>query len=210
MALTISSPNTDRSLLTIAERRAAAGLAAGDTSKDAILNPLGNYVDAMITKACRVAQAGVIPPTLRLESVVETFQFKAAQNGLFLARRPIVEVTAVTEAGSELAADDWDVDGQGLYRMAGSERTTWSIGETSVSYSAGFSTVPDDLKYAAIKFMQAELYTSGRDPLLKSISIPDVISKEFWVDPSKTEVVPAEVISILDQGGYINKWDWMR
>jgi len=210
VALTISSPNTDRSLLTAAERRAAAGLAASDTSKDAVLVPLANYVDAMITKACNVAAAGAIPPTLRLESVVETFDFKSAQNGLFLARQPVTEVTAVTEAGSELSSGDWELEGRGLYRSTGSERMTWSVGQVSVSYSAGYSTVPYDLKYAAIKFMQAELNTAGRDPLLRRVSIPDVIDKEFWVDPTKSEIVPAEVLSILERGGFINKWDWMR
>lgn len=210
MALTISSPNTDRSLLTLAERRAAAGLSAGDNSKDVILNPLGNYVDAMITKACRVPVSGVIPPTLRLETVAETFQFKSCQSGLFLGRKPVVAVTAVTEDGTALTSDEWDLDGQQLYRASGDARTYWGIGETAVTYSAGYSTVPDDLRYAAIKFMQAELHTSGRDPLLKRIVLPDVIEKEFWVDPSKTDVVPAEVMSILDIGGYINKWDWMR
>lgn len=197
-------------MLTLAERRAAAGLAVGDNSKDAILNPLGNYVDAMITKACKVEASGVIPPTLRLESVVEAFQFKSAQNGLFLARTPVVAVTAVTEAGSELSSDDWELDGRGLYRSTGSERTTWSVGDVSVSYSAGFATVPDDLKYAAIKFMQAELSQGSRDPLLKRKKIEGVSEYEYWVDPTKDSVIPADVMDILDRGGLINKWDWMR
>lgn len=210
MSLSIPSPNTDRSLLTTAERRGAAGLASTDSSKDAMLNALGGYVDSMITKACNVASVAAIPPTLRLESVVETFSFKSCQNGLFLARVPVVEITAVTEAGSELAEDDWRLEGRGLYRVAGSADTNWSVGETVVSYDAGWATVPDDLKYAAIKFMQAELNTAGRDPLLRRVSIPDVIEKEFWVDPTKSEIVPAEVLSILERGGFINKWDWMR
>lgn len=210
MALTISSPNTDRSLLTVAERRAAAGLSSNDNSKDAELNALGGYVDAVITKACNVAQAGAIPPTLRLESVVESFEFKSLQSGLFLARKPVVEVTAVTEAGSALAADGWELDGQALYRVSGSARTEWGIGEAAVTYSAGYATVPDDLKYAAIKFMQAELVSKGRDPMLRRYSIPDVIEQEFWVDPTKDDIVPAEVMAILTRGGFVNKWPWMR
>ena len=210
MALTIPTPNTDRSLLTLAERRAAAGLAAGDNSRDAILNPLAGYVDAMITKACRVAASGVIPPTLRLETVVETFEFKSCQNGLFLGRKPVVEVTAVTEAGSALTSDEWDLDGQALYRASGDARTYWGMGDISVTYSAGYATVPDDLKYAAIKFMQAELSQGSRDPLLKRKKIEGVSEYEYWVDPTKDSVVPADVMDILDRGGFINKWDWLR
>lgn len=208
--LTIATPNTDRSLLSTAERRAAVGLSSDDSSKDALLAPLGGYVDALITKACKVAQAGVIPPTLRLETVVETFQFKSAQSGLFLSRRPVVEVTAVTESSSALASDGWEIDGQALYRSSGSARVDWGTGATSVTYSAGYATLPSDLKYAAIKFMQAEWQTSGRDPLLRRKSIEGVSEYEWWVDPTKDSVIPADVLDILERGGFINKWSWMR
>jgi hypothetical protein len=106
--LTISSPNTDRSLLTLAELRAAAG--ATDGSQDAVLTPLGNYVAAMITKACNVARAGAIPPTLRLETVSETFRLKSQQSSLVLARRPVVSFTSVTISSSESDTSDYEYD----------------------------------------------------------------------------------------------------
>lgn len=208
--LTIPSPNTDRSLLTLAERRASVGLAEGDSSRDDELTAMGHYVDAMITSACGVVKSGAIPPTLRLETVIETYQFKSWQTGLILSRMPVVEVTAVTEAESGLAADDWDLDGQTLYRFNGSARANWAVGETSVTYSAGWAVVPYDLKYAAIKFMKIEDTSGTRDPLLRRIVLPDVIEKEYWVDPTKDQIVPAEVMSILEHGGYINKFPWMR
>lgn len=68
--LSIPSPNTDRSLLTRAQLRAAVGVEDG--SKDAALIDLGNYVAVVTAQACRVATAAGIPPTLRLETVVET------------------------------------------------------------------------------------------------------------------------------------------
>ena len=210
MALTIDSPNADRALLTLAERRVAAGLSASDNSKDAELNALGAYVDAMITKACNVAQAGVIPPTLRLETVTETFAFKSRQNGLFLARKPVVAVASVTEAGYALADDDWELDGQGLYRVSGSVRTMWSCGAVEVTYSAGYDVVPDDLKYASIRFIQAERAQGARDPLLKRVRIEGVSEREYWVDPTKDSVVPADVMDILERGGFVTKWGWLR
>lgn len=208
--LTIPSPNTDRSLLTLAERRASVGLAVDDSSRDTELTSMGHYVDAMITQACGVVKSGAIPPTLRLETVVETYNFKSTQDGLVLSRMPVVEVTAVTEATSGLDTVDWDLDGQSLFRFNGTARTTWAIGEVEVTYSAGYEVVPYDLKYAAIKFMQAENSQGSRDPLLKRIVLPDVIEKEYWVDPTKDQIVPAEVLSILERGGYINKFAWMR
>src|SRR3954471_20044209 len=109
--LTIASPNTDRSLLTLEEIRVAAGLAPTDNSKDATLVPLGAYVSASITSACKVAKSGVIPPTLRLETVTETFLFKSLQRSLVLARRAVTAITSVTENNSVLSTDDYTIDG---------------------------------------------------------------------------------------------------
>lgn len=208
--LIIASPNTDRSLLTIAELRVAAGLQSTDGSQDAKLQTLGNYVAAAITQACSVAKAGVVPPTLRQETVTETFRFKSRQGGVFLARKPIVEVLSVNESGSAIAESDYEIDGQGVYRISGECRTCWACGEIIVEYTAGYAIVPDDLKWAASKFVQAELAQGARDPLLKSVSIEGVSTREYWVDPTKDSVVPGEVMDILERGGYVTKWGWLR
>jgi hypothetical protein len=207
MTLTIVTPNTDRSLLTLGERRAAAGVSDG--SRDAELTALGNYVDAMITKACQVARAGAAPPTLRLESVSETYRLKSTQTCLIVARFPVVEFGDVVENDTVLADAEYEIDGRCIYRISNGARTCWPCGAVVVPYSAGYAVVPADLKYAAMKFMQGELSRGSRDPLLRSVSIPDVISKDYWVDPGKDTVVPADVLTLLDDGGYINKWGWM-
>ena len=85
--LSIPSPNTDRSLLTRAQLRAAVGVEDG--SKDAALIDLGNYVAVLIAQACRVATAAGIPPTLRLETIVETIVLGTCSEWLDLARRPV-------------------------------------------------------------------------------------------------------------------------
>lgn len=202
--LTIPSPNTDRSLLTLAELRAAAGVM--DNSKDSVLVPLGNYVSAMITSACKVARSGAIPPTLRLEDVEETFRLKSEQQSLVLARRPVTGIDTVVISDSEQGADDYEYEAASglLYRLCGGGRTCWPCGETVVSYSAGYATVPDDLKYAAIRFVQAETTNAGRDPYLKRLRIEGLSEREWWVEPSKETVVPADVMSILVAGGYVN------
>lgn len=206
----ITYPNEERSLLSAEELRSAAGLATSDTSRDATLTPLGNYVAAAITKACGVARAGIIPPTLREEEVTETFRLKSKQNTLVLARRPVVSVNLVTESLSALEEGEgfeFDAAAGLLYRLSSStQRGQWSCGDIVVDYRAGWATVPDDLKYAAIKFVQAELSQGSRDPLLKSIRIEGVSERTFWVDPTKDDIVPAEVMSLLRQGGYVNEW----
>lgn len=212
--LTIASPNTDRSLLTLAELRAAAGVSDG--SKDATLVPLGAYVSASITSACKVKKSGVVPPTLRLETVTETFLFKSLQRSLVLARRPVVSVTSVTQTESLLSDTEYTLDAAAgiLYRsnaagyyytMPNGPYGWWPCGNTVVEYTAGYATVPDDLKYAAIKFVQAELTTGSRDPNLKRLRIEGVSEREWWVsDKPATTSVPPEVMDILLRGGYVN------
>lgn len=206
--LTIAAPNTDRSLLTLPELRSAVGVS--DTSRDTELSALGGYIAAAITRACKVATAGATPPTLRLETVTETFRPTIGQAALFLARKPVVSITSASEDGSSLTSDEYENDGHGLYRLTSDERLDWVAGQHVIEYSAGWATVPDDLKFAAIRFVQAEWQQGSRDPLLKRIHIEGVSEREYWVDPTKDSVVPAEVMDILDRGGYINKLGWMR
>jgi len=42
--------------------------------------------------------------------------------------------------------------------------------------------------------------------LLRSETIPGVITQEWWVDPTKDSVVPGEVLDILQRGGYMKLW----
>jgi hypothetical protein len=201
--LTISSPNTDRSLLTLAELRAAAGVSDG--SQDATLVPLGNYISALITKACKVAKAGAIPPTLRLETVTETFKLKSEQPSIVLARRPIVEVTSATFSDDSV---DYEVDAAAgvIRQVSGDAFINWGIGPVSVTYSAGWATVPDDLKYAAIRFVKSEISVANRDPTLKRLRIEGVSEREWWIpdNPQNDSVVPPDVMDILIRGGYVN------
>jgi hypothetical protein len=225
--LTIATPNTDRSLLTLDERKSALGIDAADTSKDTAITALGGYVDATITRACKVTVAADIPPNLRLEPVTETFRVMTRTEAVFLSRRPIVEVATVSEGGLVLVADaDYEIDGQGIYRLRSGSRSYWggdafvtygsrlgvALATVVVDYAGGWDVVPEDLKYAAIKFTQAEWNGGGqpRDPWLKSVRIEGVSQRDYWVDPTVDSVIPADVMDILAAGGYVNNWAWMK
>ena len=202
--LTVTTAAIDLTLLTQAERRAAVGVA--DASKDAELATLEARVAALIVAACNVARGGVTPSTLRLETLTETFRLKSSQGYLQLSRRPIVSITSVTEDDDALVAADYEIDGYQLRRIDTDEPSNWPTAKTVVVYTAGWSTVPETLKSAAVKFMQAEWQQGDRDPMLKSKSIEGVSSYEWWVDPTKDSVVPADVMDILQRGGYMNTW----
>lgn len=206
--LTVTSAAGDLSLLTIAELRAAAGVA--DKSMDDTLKTLGERVASAIAAACRVAKGGTTPPTLRQETLTETFRLKSPHCELVLARRPIVSITSIVEDDETLDADDYEIEASaGMLRRLDDIGcpTTWSYrSKITVVYAAGWATVPADLKFAAAKFVQALTQEGDRDPLLKSESIDGVGSFEWWVDPTRSSVVPADVMDILDRGGYVNRW----
>lgn len=220
--LRIPSPNTDRSLLTIDELRAAAGVA--DSSRDIELQVLGDATAALITSACQVRKVGAIPPTLRQEAVVETwYQIPYEHRGgaalypsltggaaLYPSRTPIVSIQSVTIGGAAIASSGYEIDGQAIYRLSGNFRIGWSNAPVVVAYTAGYAVVPADLKWAARKFVQAAMLDDGRDPLLKRKVTVGVSEYEWWVDPTKDSVVPGEVMDILVRGGYANRWGYFR
>lgn len=219
--ITIPSPNTDRSLLSITELRAAAGVTDG--SQDATLTLMGNYISAVITRACKVVVAEEIPPTLRLESVVETIRPRSHRPGIgnlasfSLARGPVVAVTSLVENDVTLTeGTDFELEGRIVWRISANARTWWwygSIPEANrkivIDYSAGWAIVPDDLKYAAIRMVRTEVQRSERDPNLKMRRIEGVSEHQWWVDPTIDTVIPPDVQDILERGDYVNRWSWM-
>lgn len=207
--LTIVTAATDRSLLTIEELRSAAGVT--DTSEDAALTALGGYISALIAAACNVEAAGTTPPTLRLETVRQTYRHTQSDTPTIvtLSRSPVVSVTSVTVNDTVLDAANYELDGQRLHRLSGNYIRRWEAGEVVADYSAGWATVPDDLKYAAIKFVQAERAIGGRDPYLKARTIPGVLEQQWWVDPNRSSSIPPDVYNILCLGGYTREWGWL-
>lgn len=211
--ITIPSPNVDRSLLTIAELRSAVG--ATDDSQDASLQILGDAISAIITSACGIVVAGAIPPTLRLESIVETVRPRHRLESFSLSRGPVVEITSLTEDGAELSASDYELDGRTVYRIVASHRHFWSFrphfaaSAIVVHYDAGYDTVPADLKFAALKMVKEQISIGDRDPTLKSLRIEGVSERQWWVNPPTDSLIPADIYDLLERGGYINKFAWM-
>lgn len=122
---------------------------------------------------------------------------------LVLSRRPIVSVVSVTENDTALATDDYEIEVASgmLRRLSSGTETCWPCGKIVVVYTAGWATVPDDLKLAASR-MAAHLWTEHDDPYLKRESIPGVIDREWWVEASSGLAIPREVTELL--GPYIN------
>jgi len=200
----VTAVNSDRALLTDAELIAAIGgvQIAGDA-----LTALSGRVTASIVRACRVAAAGTVPPTLRREAVSDTYRLKSEQVALVLSRRFAVLVASIVVNGDALVATDYEIDTSAgvLRRLCGEREVCWPCGKIVVSYEAGFETVPDDLKLAAVK-LAGVLYSEGKkvDPGLKRERIDGLIEREWWVGPASDPAIPAEVMDLLRP--YVSHW----
>jgi len=201
---TVTTAATDTALLTAAEARAAIG---GATASETQITALIARVSAAIVRECKVASSGATPPTLRLETITETFRLKSRQDNLVLARRPVIAITSVVEDDVTLEADEYEIDTSPgiLYRLSEDVRIRWADCKIVVVFSSGWETVPDDLKLAAVK-LAGILWSEGErvDPNLKKESIPGVIDREYWVAPSGDTLIPQEVLDLL--GPYMNHW----
>lgn len=174
--LQVITPATDVSLLTAAELRAAAGLAADNTTKDTQLAALGlEAAEWVAADILDIRSAAGRAPTVVAEAVRETFAPAWRGYELILARRFISEVT-VTENGIALVEDtDFTVhDDRGvLERVSSGYLISWYVGRVVVDYTAGFangspSLVPAAIKAVASDYVALRYSTVGRDPMVRS------------------------------------------
>jgi hypothetical protein len=201
LALT-STACSDRSLLTADELKAALGSAAPTNDQ---VTALRGRVEQAICRACRVPGAGVTPPTLRVEALTETFRLKSHQSMLLLGRRPIASVVSVTENDVALVVTtDYEIDVStgALRRLSSDTEICWPCGKIVVVYTAGWATVPDDLKLAAAKLAQSYWAEGGRTPGLRSQEIPGVLSESYQDKEADNPAIPFDVMQLL--GPYIN------
>jgi hypothetical protein len=207
-------------LLTTAEAKAALGIT--DSLRDDDIDRAVARISAAIYRACNLRTDGVTPPTLLSEALKESFRldWSWTRGPLQLSRRRVTELV-ISEAGGAIDPATYDLDRAAaqLWRLDGSGAVNyWTAGSVVVEYTAGFIEVPDDLKLAAetwLRTLWRDSYdepSTISDPMIKVEEIPGVRRIERWVSDmnasaaSTTTMVPANVQSVLVDGGYIERW----
>lgn len=198
--LTVTTPAADYTLLTIAEMREAAGVT--DASQDASLQLMEARIADSICSYCNVSIGGDARPTLRRETLTETFRM-VSQQTLILSRRHAISITSVKIDGEVIDPVDYEFrpeSGVG-YLLDDDTPIPWSAKKVTVVYQAGFTNVPADLKLAAMDFFRLAWREKDRDPSVKSeeVDIPGVerVKTEHWIGalPGVTESAVPEVVS---------------
>lgn len=199
MVLTVSSAAADRKLLTLTEAKEALGITS--SSQDAAITSLILRVSDLISRECRVAGDGITPTTLRQETLVETLRPKATADQLLLSRRFLGTITSVVENDETLTSSDYVKNaGAGfLTRLdEDDDETYWPVGKIVVTYQAGFATVPEDLKLAAIAAVREQYAVSYRDPMLRAEEVEGVGRFEYQSSLSTSTVSSALSPQVCD------------
>jgi hypothetical protein len=165
--LVVTVPAADLSLLTVQERRAAAGVS--DDTHDAELAAMDLRVAAAIAAECNIAIGSGGDPTLRRETMSETFR-GVRSDCIVFARRHEIEVTSITVDGVELDDDEYEIDPESgiLRRLNGDYFIEFCATKIVAVYEAGFDTVPTALKGAAIDCLQSYWARGKIDPSIKT------------------------------------------
>lgn len=214
--ISVTSAATDLSLLSITELRKAANVS--DSSRDADLLTLGLRIAATITATCNIATDGATPPTLRKETITDTFRRNrffarvrnrdrdglAGDEEIYLSRRPVVSVASVTESGVLLDPASYEVRGGigALVRLNNDVPCQWAPSKIVVVYDAGWATVPDGLKRAAEQLVQLYWSQASKDPLVSQSNVPGVLEQQIRIGSQSAPSIPQDVMD--DLGPYIN------
>jgi hypothetical protein len=178
---TISAEAADRALVTLDEVEELMGAEWAAQVTEALILQTSD----LISRECGIAWDGVTPPTLRQETLVETFRRCRRDERLILARRFVESVSSITEGGEALSSSYYEVDGAAgiIIRLdADGNETCWPETRIVVTYTAGFDTVPQDLKLATIHALQEQVSASSRDPLLRGETVDGIGRQDYWVN----------------------------
>jgi Phage gp6-like head-tail connector protein len=200
----VITPAASIDLVTLDQAKAALGIT--DSSQDAAISQHITQISAAINRFCNRV------------FVEQTYrdQFRALYNWLspgaplMTRQAPIalddtgLPLAIVTENGAVIDPAAWEVDpstGQ-FYRLDGATVLAWTGTTVLIDYTAGFDPVPPDVQAAALEWLGVQYHSGyGRDPSLRSETIPDLITQTWDTSPaamgSATTAVPAPVAHLL-------------
>lgn len=193
--LSILDPATTNDLTILATLKTELGIT--DTASDAYLADLIRQASDTVTRYCGRA-------TFNRETVQQTERLTCRRECIVLDRDILPAITSVTEGGTALTADEYELDGSLLYRLCGDVRICWAACKVVIVYAAGYvslTDVPYDLERAVLITAAAWHSAKGRDPMLRS-ETTEGVGATSWIATAGMAAMPPQAVSILDVGPY--------
>jgi Phage gp6-like head-tail connector protein len=189
----VITPATSRALVSLDQAKAALGIDPADTSQDAAIQQQIDQVSAAIDNYCGRT---FVRQTYRDQNRY-VFNWLNPGDPLMTRQWPIplddtgAPILTITEAGAVVDPALWDIDPEAgsLYRLDSSaEMISWTANLIVIDYDAGYDVVPPDVQGAALGWLTGRWMALGRDPTLRSETIPDVITQTYrGDDPSVSQ-----------------------
>lgn len=181
----VVTPASSLALVTLDEAKAALKIPLADTSQDAALTQQIDAASAAVNNYCnRIFVVQAYQDQLRY-----VYNWLYAGEPLRTRQFPIVvsggdALVAVFEDGASLDPAAWDVypEEGAIYRLDGTTVTSWRGTTILVDYTAGFDPIPPDVKGASLEWITARWFAAGRDPALRSESVPDLLTQGYAGD----------------------------
>jgi len=178
----VVTPAESLALITLEEAKLALGIAPEDTTQDAALAMQIDAVSAAVSNYCnRTFAVQTYRDQIRGHCGGFGEPISTRQWPIVLSETGVPQVV-VAENGVGLDAELLEVvpDTGALYRLDGAlSPTLWASPLLVIDYEAGYATIPADLRAAALEWLTARHYATGRDPALRSETIPDVIAQVY-------------------------------
>lgn len=189
--VTVTVPAVSQDLTVLATVKNELGITS-DTNDDAKLAVYIKQASDAVSAWCR--------RVFGQETVSETFRPSFQVGKLILDRRPVSSITSVTEDGTALSASDYELDAESgmVTRLYSDCQSNWSASKITVVYVAGYElldSLPHSIEKATILLVKNYYYSGPRDPLMKSVDIPGVMSESYWVGDNGS--IPDEVADLL-------------
>lgn len=191
-------------LTTLATLKADLGIT--DSTNDTVLQRYLTAASEAIKNYCnRVFQVETVTDEFWAQRDPYPSTFASGLAPLQLSRFPIkaAGVSSVVENGTTLVdATDFRVDytlGH-LTRIDGSAYPMrWPAYPISVTYQAGYVTIPAALVEAVIRLVRASWYARLRDPMLRQENIPGVREAQYWISsPADGGNLPPDVVGLIE------------
>jgi uncharacterized phiE125 gp8 family phage protein len=187
-------PATSLALITLDQAKAALGIDAADTSQDAALAQLIAAVSTAIDNWCgrifvRQTYRDQLRNVCNWLGTGEPINTRQWPIPLDVDEEPVL---VITEDGTALDPAAWeaDTDTGEIWRLdpsgANGGPSAWSGSTVVLDYDGGYDEIPDDVQSAALEWLTARWSAQGRDPALRSETIPDVITQVWSADAVST------------------------
>lgn len=212
------------SVITPAATTALTTLAAVKTDLGLTTSTDDDYLTSLILRVSGTI-AGWIGRPLGVQSLVETCRqahgsyhafypyppsygarSSLASRPLVLSCVPVVAISDVSEDGTSLTTDDYEIDSASglLWRLSGSVRCAWAASSVVVTYDAGFvlpqdggtRTLPIAVEEAALSLIRNNYHARYRDPQV-ILELTEGVGRTGWSPTLSTTALDDGIKALL-------------